>query len=126
MILIDTSLIIDYLKDNESILIELMDKEEPALCGIILAELLHGINSKKEKKLIQDAIKDFKWIPINDTIWEPVGENLNLLRKNGLNVPFQDAVLATLCIESNVKIATKDKHFKKIAEILTELIIYNN
>ena len=99
-------------------------EEDVALCGIILAELLHGVNSNKERQLIQDAVEDFKWIPIDDTIWLSVGNNLNLLRRKGLTVPFQDVVLATLCIQKEMEIATNDKHFRQIAVILKDLKVY--
>ncbi len=103
MILIDTNLLIDYLKGSDTILGDLIEIEETAICGIVLAELFHGINSNSEKELIHDAVKDFEWIPIEDTIWRSVGTNLNKLKKNGLTIPFQDAVLATLCIENKIK-----------------------
>ncbi len=125
MILVDTNVIIDYLQGNESILTDLIGKEDIAICGIILAELLHGINSDTEKQLLNDASNDFEWISLNDSLWQSVGMNLNLLRKNGLIVPFQDAVLATLCIEHNMSIVTNDKHFEKIAQILTGLKIFS-
>ena len=125
MILIDTNLLIDYLRGTDFSLNDIIDKESPAICGIVLAELLHGVNSDKERQLISDAISDFEWISIDDWIWRSVGDNLNLLRKNGLKVPFQDAVLATLCIEKNLKIATGDKHFKDISDVLTNLQVYS-
>src|SRR6056297_2584823 len=121
MILVDTNIIIDYLKGNESILSDLIEKDILAICGIVLAELLHGIQSEKDRSLVDEAINDFKWIPIHDSIWYSVGNNLNLIRKNGLTVPFQDVLLATLSIENNLQIATNDNHFKSIAAILTEL-----
>ena len=124
MILIDTNLLIDYLKGGNTILSDLLEKEELAICGIIIAELLHGVNSKKEQQLIEDAIEDFELLPIEDTIWHSVGNNLNKLRKNGLNVPFQDAILATLCINNNIKIATNDSHFEKMIPFLTGLQVY--
>jgi predicted nucleic acid-binding protein len=124
MILIDTSLLIDYLKGPDTILDGIIEKEEVAICGIVLAELFHGINSNREKELIHDAVKDFEWVQIEDTIWHTVGINLNKLKKNGLTVPFQDAVIATLCIDKNIKIATRDKHFERIATILTDLQVY--
>lgn len=126
MILVDTNIIIDYLKGNESILSDLIEEDNLAICGIILAELLHGIQSEKDRGLVDDAINDFEWIPIHDTIWYPFGSNLNLLRKNGLTIPFQDVLLATLCIEKDLQIATKDKHFKDIASILTNLNLHNS
>ena len=44
------------------------------------------------------------------------------LRKNGLSVPFQDAVLAYLAIKHNCKILTKDKHFSMM-KIIDDRII---
>lgn len=125
MILIDTNVIIDFLKGRSSTLDDLLGKEQLAICGIVLAELLHGVNSFNEEQLIKEAVLDFEWIPINDTIWSKLGVNLNVLRKNGLTVPFQDVLLSTLCIEKDMTIATNDKHFPKIKSILPELKIYN-
>lgn len=124
MILVDTNLLIDHFNGTGSVLSDLVGKEDVAICGIILAELLHGISSENERQLIQDSIKDFEWIQIDDSIWEKVGNNLNNLKKNGLNLPFQDVILATLCIEQNLIIATNDKHFEKISTVLTDLKIY--
>lgn len=124
MILIDTNLLIDHFNGSSSVLSDLVKKEEVALCGIVLAELLHGISSHKERELIQNSIKDFEWIQIEDSIWESVGNNLNLLKKKGLNFPFQDVILASLCIKQNLLIATNDKHFEKISTVLTDLKIY--
>jgi predicted nucleic acid-binding protein len=125
MTLVDTNILIGYFKGEETILDMLIDQDDIALCGIVLAELLHGVNSKRHRELINEALQDFEWIQIDDSIWNDVGNNLNMLRRNGANVPFQDAVLATLCINKGIPIATGDNHFVRIAEVLTDLKIYS-
>jgi predicted nucleic acid-binding protein len=124
MILIDTNILIDYFRGVDTILDNLLEQDEPAICGIVLAELLHGVDLNRHRELIDEAVQDFKWIHIDDSLWQALGNNLNHLRKNGVNIPFQDAVLATLCIEKNIPIATGDGHFEKIAEVLRDLKIH--
>jgi predicted nucleic acid-binding protein len=123
VILIDTNIIIDYLEGSYP-LDNLFDTEEAATCGIVLAELLHGVKSIKEKKMITEALSEFHWINIEESLWETVGSNLNILKKAGLNLPFQDAVLAAMCIKNKISLLSNDRHFEKIAEILTDLSLY--
>lgn len=43
-------------------------------------------------------------------------ELMVLLLKKGKPIPALDAVLASMCINRNLILRTKDKHFKKVAE----------
>ncbi|MFH0976772.1 MAG: PIN domain-containing protein [Spirochaetota bacterium] len=124
MILADTNIIIDYLKNKRSDFENLIDKDDIATCGIILSELIHGARTEKDKVDITEAIKELQWLSIDDDIWQDVGNNLNKLKTQGLTIPFQDAVLATLCINKNIPIMTNDTHFIKIAEILQNLKLF--
>ncbi len=124
MIMVDTNIIIDYLHGDGIFLDTIMESDEIATCGIVYAELLHGIKSKEERRQITDAVNEFHWIKTNEDIWEKVGDNLNILRKNGVNIPFQDGVLATLCIQSEIPIASQDKHFLQIKKFLPALELY--
>lgn len=121
MILLDTSILVDYLRGKTTPLDKKSQKHKYAICGIVYAELLHGIQTKKEKALVQAALEELHWIEIDDTIWSIVGDNLNKLRKSGLTVPFQDAVIATLRIMNNISLLSGDMHFKKIKKVLPKL-----
>ncbi len=118
MILVDTNVLIDYFNGSDLIIDSLSDTEDIATCGIILAELFHGVKSKNEKTEISEALADFQWISIPENLWWEVGDNLNLMKKKGLTVPFQDAIIATLSIQNDLYLLTKDKHFSEIAKIL--------
>ena len=55
MILVDTNIIIDYLKGIDSPIESLLETAELATCGIVLAELLHGVKSESEKTDLIEA-----------------------------------------------------------------------
>ena len=91
---------------------------------MIKAELFHGAKSDKEKEKIEDALNELNFLPINDEVWEYLGEILYKLKKQGLTVPFQDALIASVCIKHNSQLWTLDKHFLKIGEILNEFDLF--
>lgn len=66
MILVDTNIIIDYLRNKDTVIDSLMENEELATCGIILAELLHGVKSDQEKIALAGAMTEFAWLSIGD------------------------------------------------------------
>lgn len=124
MILVDTSVLVDYLRGNNTVIDSLFETEELATCGIILAELLHGTRTEKEKSDVAEAMAEFHWVRIDESTWKDVGDNLNLLRKGGLTIPFQDAVIATICISEQITLLTNDGHFEEIAALLPKLTLY--
>jgi predicted nucleic acid-binding protein len=123
MILIDTNVIVDHLNGKQTSIETLIGKEILATCGIIIVELFHGIQSNKDKLIISDALGDFTWITIEESLWPKVGMTLNTLKKKGLTVPFQDAVIATICIEKKLTLLTNDSHFIRIRDILPALVL---
>ena len=124
MILADTSVIIDIWRNPDRKKREIFESNEIATCYVIKAELFHGAKSEKEKEKIEDALDELNLLPINDEVWEYLGEILYKLKRQGLTVPFQDALIASVCIKHNCQLWTLDKHFSKIGEILNELDLF--
>jgi predicted nucleic acid-binding protein len=124
MILADTSVIIDIWRNLDKKKQEIFERNEIATCYVIRAELFHGARSDKEKKKIEDALNELNLLPINDEVWEYLGEILYKLKKQGLTVPFQDALIVSVCIKHNCQLWTQDKHFSKMGEILNELNLF--
>ncbi len=62
--------------------------ESVAICGIVMAELIHGAKSEKDIQEINKALTGFNYIVIDDTIWNDLGRLLYQLRINGITVPF--------------------------------------
>jgi predicted nucleic acid-binding protein len=48
MILVDTNILIDYFKGDSILLDNLIEQGSIAICGIVLTELLHGVNSIRD------------------------------------------------------------------------------
>jgi predicted nucleic acid-binding protein len=124
MILADTSVIIDFWRNPDIEKQEIFERNEIATCYVIRAELIHGARSEKEKKKIEDALNELNLLPINDEVWEYLGEILYKLKKKGITVPFQDALIASVSIKHNCQLWSRDDHFSKMGEILNELNLF--
>ena len=111
MILLDTNVIIDMLNNEDDSRWDYLIHEECVICGVIICELYSGIRNKKERKAIELFVNSVDCLPIEQNGWLQIGVFICNLKKNGLSVPFQDAVLAYLAVKNNCKILTKDKHF---------------
>jgi hypothetical protein len=90
MILVDSTVLIDYLRRKDRSLLKLMKQHDGAVCGIIRAEVLHGARDPKDRQRIVAALNALDQILIPDTIWDIIGDNLATLRSSGLTVPFNE------------------------------------
>lgn len=114
MILVDTNIIVDFWRKPTEALKKVFLEEIVAICGITKAELMHGARSEKDLLTISEALSDFEYIPLDESIWDEVGKLLYRLRKSGITVPFQDIVLCALALKYNLLLWTNDKHFALI------------
>ena len=124
MILVDTNIIIDFWKRPTEKAQEIFESEEIAICGITKAELIHGAKSEKEINIIIEALEDFNMFEISKNDWIEIGKLLNRVKKKGISVPFQDAVIAYLAIKNSSELWTNDKHFRMIQNEIKELKIF--
>lgn len=111
MILLDTNVIIDLLNNEDDSRWNLLNQEDCVICGIVISELYSGIKSKKEEKAVELFVNSLDCLSVEESDWQKIGQLISHFKKNGLSVPFQDAVLAYLSIKYECKILTLDKHF---------------
>ena len=111
MILLDTNVIIDLLNNEDDSRWNLLNQEDCVICGIVISELYSGIKSKKEEKAVELFVNSLDCLSVEESDWQKIGQLIFHFKKNGLSVPFQDAVLAYLSIKYECKILTLDKHF---------------
>ncbi|HVN49130.1 MAG TPA: PIN domain-containing protein [Bacteroidota bacterium] len=97
MILVDTNVIIEYWKRPTESLRQKFLSHEIVVCGIVLAELLHGAQNEEDERKIREALQDFHSLTIPESLWADVGSLLFSLKTNGIQIPFQDAVIFALC-----------------------------
>ena len=111
MILLDTNVIIDLLNKEDDSRWDLLNQEDCVICGIVISELYSGNKSKKEEKAVELFVNSLDCLSVEESDWQKIGQLIFHFKKNGLSVPFQDAVLAYLSIKYDCKILTSDKHF---------------
>jgi len=117
MILVDTSVWIDYLNGKESSLTNILDK---ALIGglvsigdLILLEVLQGIKSEQEYNKTRAALATLEQYEMfGHTMVERCAENFRFLRKKGITIrKTNDVIIATFCIENNFPLLFGDRDF---------------
>jgi predicted nucleic acid-binding protein len=117
--IIDSSAWIEYFKGNEEYFFIRELIYNNALCtnDIILTELLPSIIHKKENKLADLLNSLRKKILLVD--WQDI-QNIQILnlKKGNNNIGISDIIIAQNCIQNNLKIITKDKHFKAMAKYI--------
>jgi hypothetical protein len=85
--------------------------------GIILAELLQGIKTNKEREIIIDIFNTLEYVEITKELWIEAGNLASKLRSIGKTVPLSDIVLACCARRHQYAIFTVDKHFQDIPDI---------
>ena len=124
MILVDTSVIIDFWHKPDKRTEQIIRAEDVCICGIIKSELIHGAKSNSDVSKIKEALQVFEYLEINEQVWETLGKLLMLLRGKGVSVPFQDAAIAAVAIEYGLELWTNDKHYKMIADVIPDLLLF--
>lgn len=124
MILVDTSVVIDYLRTADAKLFALFVANDAAICGITRAEVFHGTRSPADRVRLVRALDSFRQVPLPDTLWDAVGDHLADLRSGGVTVPFPDAVIATVAIANGVELWTRDNQFLHVQRVLPALRLF--
>ena len=125
MILLDTNVVIDMINNSQDAHWELLNKEDVVVCGIVIAELYRGIKNAAEKNAVELFVNAVDELPLDSDAsgedWKKIGMFIADLRKYGLSVPFQDAVIAYLAIKYKTTLCSNDRHFKLIQTVNEKL-----
>jgi predicted nucleic acid-binding protein len=124
MILVDTSVLIAYLRTADSKLLSLFRSRPVAICGVTRAEILHGARSPAERANLLTFLNAFQLVPIPEPLWDVIGDNLATLRSAGFTIPFQDVIIATVAIEHDLELWTRDQQFTMIQPVLSRLRLF--
>jgi predicted nucleic acid-binding protein len=124
MILVDTSVVIDWSQGKDAKLIQLMPSLPVAVCGVTQAEVLHGSRDPAHRQKLLADLATFRFVPMPDALWITVGDNLAALRSSGITVPLPDAVIATLGIVNDIEVWARDPHYTTMQKVLTTLKLF--
>jgi predicted nucleic acid-binding protein len=121
MILVDSSVWIDYFRGVSTPQVELLDSllgTEPLAVGdLILAEVLQGFQSDRDFNHAKQLLNSLQMIQIVDTgLAVQAARNYRLLRGHGLTVRKTiDTLIATRCIKSGLVLLHCDRDFDPFA-----------
>ena len=124
MILVDSSVWIDYFLGKDTPQVEILDRSlgvrAVGVGDLVLTEVLQGFRSDKDYRIAKSIMNEL-------TIVEMLGKDLAIksadnfrkLRKMGITIrKTADVIIATYCIEHKVPLLFSDKDFKPFVQNL--------
>ncbi|MBI2361266.1 MAG: PIN domain-containing protein [Deltaproteobacteria bacterium] len=118
MVVADTTVWIEFfnvLESEEKHVIDLLiDGDELALVGPVLAELLQGCRTAGEASTILDHVSALPFLEMSFSAWRRAGEISSSLKRKGTTLPLMDVIIAALALEHNAEVFTIDPHFDEI------------
>ena len=124
MILVDTNILIDFLKNPTKEKESIFKENEIATCGVIFTELLGCSKNPKESEKLKTALECFEYLTFEKQDWLEVACLFAKLKKSGLTIPFQDGIIAYLAIKNDCQLWTLDNHFKLIQTVVPVLKLF--
>ncbi|MFT5086759.1 MAG: putative nucleic acid-binding protein [Planctomycetota bacterium] len=124
MILVDSSVWIDYFNGVENtettLLDEFLSTDTICIGDVILAEVLQGFRSDKDYKLAKEILTE---LPIYQIVTPELAlvsaDNYRKLKKKGITIRKSvDNWIATFCIENKISLLFSDKDFNPYVEHL--------
>lgn len=122
MVLVDTSAMVEFFRRQGALEVKLavrglLDAFEATLCGPVELEFLGGAR-REEKDRIQAWLNILPYLRNDQKLWRKGAETYSRLRSEGLTVPWNDALIATLALGADCRVYAVDKHFSAMAPIL--------
>jgi len=124
VILVDTSVWIDYLRNTSTAPVTrlrgLIGQEELLVGDLILCEVLQGVGSTAQARRIEAALREFELVSLSDPdLAVAAAENYRLLRGRGITVRTTvDVLIGTFCIERGHSLLHADRDFKPMERFL--------
>lgn len=118
--LLDTCIVVDYLRKNKKAASFLSSLEEPVISVITAGEVYQGCRNKKELKEIKKTLRFFNIMPINEEVSQL---SLEFLEKHTLSfgLLILDSLIAATAVKNNLILITANvKHFKMIKTLKLE------
>ena len=122
MILVDTSVWIEVLRDKKGKIVRAFRERIAAdvcvFCRFTQLELLQGSKDEMEWEQLNDYLSSQYYLEATDKTWKEAARIYFELRRKGITLSSPvDCCIAQIAIESTVLLLHKDEDFEKIAQI---------
>lgn len=124
MILVDTSVWIDFLNGNSNLHTDTLDRAlidgTVAIGDLIFMEILQGFRNDGEYKKAKTSLLTLdQYGMLNSQLALKGAENYRALRKKGITIrKTADVIIATFCIENSIPLLFSDKDFNPFVDKL--------
>jgi predicted nucleic acid-binding protein len=131
VILVDSSVWIDYFRSADTPQVALLDSllgRSPIAVGDLIAvEVLQGVRDDRAYKLVKKTLEAFDHIDlVGYELAVRASENCRALRAKGVTIRKTiDTLIATRCIEDDLTLLHADKDFDPFAEYLGLKVAYS-
>jgi len=131
VILVDSSVWIDYFRSADTPQVALLDSlfgRSPIAVGdLIAAEVLQGVRDDREYKLVKRTLEAFDHIDLAGyELAIRASENYRALRSKGVTIRKTiDTLIATRCIEDGLTLLHADRDFHPFTEHLGLKVAYS-
>lgn len=120
MILVDSSLYIDWLRRR----VEPHRRLEPWLrsgevcgCGVVRAEVLRGVVDPAQKSRIEEFFELLPEVPCDAELWREAANLAWRLDRQGKVLPLTDIVIAACAFRAGATLISTDPHFGEIPDL---------
>ncbi|MBW2366639.1 MAG: PIN domain-containing protein [Deltaproteobacteria bacterium] len=122
MILVDTSVWIEVLKDKTGNVVrkfrEQIGKEIVVFSRFIQLELLQGAKNELEWRRLDEYLETQYYLETTESTWRHAARIYFDLRKSGITVRSPiDCCIACIALESQALLLHRDRDFEKIADV---------
>lgn len=131
MILVDSSVWIDYFRSADTAQVALLDSylgsTRIAVGDLIATEVLQGVRNEREFKLVKKTLDAFLHVNlVGYALAIKASENHRLLRARGVTIRKTiDTIIATYCIENGTTLLHDDRDFVPFARHLGLKVAYS-
>ncbi len=119
-IVVDTSIWIEYLKNNFEIAPGL-DKELLAgnifMVGPVVSELLQGAKTENDYRALSSTIDGVPYINAEFADWQLAGKLSFRMKKKGVTIAITDCLIAAIAMNNGAAVYTLDQDFQSIPDV---------
>jgi predicted nucleic acid-binding protein len=122
LILVDTSVWIDVLRDRQGDLVaafrDRIGLEICLLCRFTQLELLQGAKNENEWENLDEYLSSQYYLEVSEITWREAARIYFELRRKGITINSPvDCCIAQIAIESGALLMHRDEDFERIAQI---------
>jgi predicted nucleic acid-binding protein len=120
VVLVDSSIWVEYGRGRSPELAELIDREEAATCPAVVQELLQGMRGEPDYKEMRETLLSMHMLesPMSLAVFEEAAQLYRACRAAGYTIRSpHDCLIAVCAIRNNVPLLQADHDFEHIARV---------